>query len=445
MTESYLLPQGSDFDRVLKGRQRRGRIWGRFFSLSTIMAILALIALFYNVINPAFGYVASTYKVDPATLAPEGNLDALSNAELVQILADHTNPGVYIRRLLSSVPEKEFTTRPFKEVLAGRSYPPEIADLTYRDLSAEQVRQILIDNLSKEALIDQISADVVGEDILDVWLLSESLFNRAAIEATAAEKYPEARLYFRSWLNFDFLIEPMATNTVEAGIRTALLGTIWVMVITVIFSFIVGVGAAIYLQEYAQSDNRFQKFIETNIRNLAGVPSIIYGLLGLAIFVRALEGITQGRTILSAALTMGLLILPVIIINAQEALRAVPSSLREASYGLGATQWQTIWRSVLPAAVPGILTGTILAMSRAIGETAPLIVIGASTFIATDPTGPFSKFTALPIQIYQWTSRPQDDFRAIAASAIVVLLALLLLLNATAIIMRQRFRRKLQG
>jgi phosphate transport system permease protein len=206
----------------------------------------------------------------------------------------------------------------------------------------------------------------------------------------------------------------------------------------------VGVGAAIYLEEYAVK-NRFNQLIETNVRNLAGVPSIIYGLLGLAIFVRALSGVTGGRTLLSAGLTMGLLILPVIIINAQEAIRAVPSSIREASYGLGATKWQTIWNQVLPAALPGVLTGTILAMSRAIGETAPLIVIGASTYIVFDPNGPLSKFTALPIQIYQWTARPQDQYRDIAAAAIIVLLVLLLLLNAAAIILRGRFRKSLQG
>ncbi len=185
------------------------------------------------------------------------------------------------------------------------------------------------------------------------------------------------------------------------------------------------------------------------------MPSIIYGMLGLALFVRILEPLTSGalfgigdaatangRTILSAALTLGLLILPLLIINGQEAIRAVPNSLREASYGLGATQWQTIWNHVLPSALPGILTGTILAFSRAIGETAPLVVVGASTFIAIDPSGPFSKFTTLPIQIYQWTSRPIPEFRNIAAAAIAILMILLLTLNATAIIMRNRYRQK---
>jgi phosphate transport system permease protein len=208
------------------------------------------------------------------------------------------------------------------------------------------------------------------------------------------------------------------------------------------------------LEEYADN-NRFNRLIETNINNLAGVPSIIYGMLGLVIFVRALEILTSGklfgagdpttangRTIVSAGLTLGLLILPLLIINAREAIRAVPGSLRQASYGLGATKWQTVWSHVLPGALPGILTGTILAISRAIGETAPLVVIGASTFIVVDPNGPFAKFTTLPIQIYQWTSRPQAEFRNLAAAAILVLLILLLSLNATAVLLRNRFSRQ---
>ncbi len=220
-------------------------------------------------------------------------------------------------------------------------------------------------------------------------------------------------------------------------------------------AFPVGVCAAIYLEEYAH-DNWVNRLIRTNINNLAGVPSIIYGMLGLAVFVRVLERLTSGsifgladpttangRTILSAGLTLAFLILPVIIINGQEALRAVPGSLREAGFGLGATKWQTVWAHVLPNALPGILTGTILAMSRAIGETAPLVVIGASTFINKDPSGPFSKFTTLPVQIYQWTSRPQAEFRNIAAAAILVLLVLLLALNAAAILLRNRYSRRL--
>jgi phosphate transport system permease protein len=243
-----------------------------------------------------------------------------------------------------------------------------------------------------------------------------------------------------------------------------LIGSVLILIIAMTFSVPVGVGASVYLEEYAK-DTRlaqstvvkwFNQFIETNIRNLAGVPSIIYGLLGLAIFARLLEPITSGklflgdaggpngRTILSAGLTLGVLILPVIIINAQEAVRAVPSSVREASYGLGATKWQTVSRQVLPAAVPGIMTGIILSLSRAIGETAPLIVIGAAVFLSKDPNSLFAPFTTLPITIYNWASQPQAQFQNAASAAIIVLLVLLLALNATAIIIRPRFSRRLQ-
>ena len=294
-------------------------------------------------------------------------------------------------------------------------------------------------------------------EVQQTWSLVDSVFNQSEVLAEAQAEYPNARIEFRSWLSSDFVASPQSDDPELAGVRTALLGSLWVIAITILFSFPIGVGAAIYLEEYA-SDNRINRFIQTNINNLAGVPSIIYGMLGLAIFVRLLESITSGailaggdavgttangRTILSAGLTLGLLILPIIIINAQEAIRAVPSSLRQASYGLGGTKWQTIWSHVLPNALPGILTGTILAMSRAIGETAPLVVVGASTFITVDPEGPFSKFTTLPIQIYQWTSRPQDEFRNIAAAAIIVLLILLLTLNASAVFLRNRFSKRL--
>ena len=256
-------------------------------------------------------------------------------------------------------------------------------------------------------------------------------------------------------MDIAFITSPQSGDAVRAGVRTAIFGSLWTISIAFLFAFPIGVGAAIYLEEYA-SDNMVNRVIQTNINNLAGVPSIIYGILGLAIFVRGLEKITSGaflgytdpttangRTILSAGLTLGLLILPLIIINAQEAIKAVPGSLRQASFGLGATRWQTVWHHVLPNSTPGILTGTILAISRAIGETAPLVVVGASTFITVDPDGPFSKFTTLPIQIYQWTSRPQDVFRNIAAAAIIVLLIMLLSLNATAVLLRNRFSHKL--
>ena len=272
--------------------------------------------------------------------------------------------------------------------------------------------------------------------------------------AEADERFPGSDVYFRSWLTTSFISKSQSSEPLRAGVRTAIFGSLWVVAITILFSFPIGVGAAIYLEEYAHKERLLNRLIQTNINNLAGVPSIIYGMLGLAIFVRILELFTSGaflgigdqstangRTIISAGLTLGLLILPLIIINGQEAIRAVPNSLRQAGFGLGATHWQVIWHHVLPSAMPGVLTGTILAVSRAIGETAPLVVVGASTFIALDPSGPFSKFTVLPIQIYQWTSRPQDEFRNLAAAAILVLLILLLSLNASAVLLRNRFDR----
>ncbi|HXF64512.1 MAG TPA: phosphate ABC transporter permease PstA [Caldilineaceae bacterium] len=305
---------------------------------------------------------------------------------------------------------------------------------------------------SRQNVYELVMERVVEPEIVRSWSLTESLLKRSEIEAEVAS-IPSARLNFRSWVTPDFIASPQSSKPEFAGIRTAILGSLWVIAITILFALPVGIGAAIYLEEFA-SDNWFNRLVETNINNLAGVPSIIYGMLGLAIFVRALEPLTSGaflgigdpatangRTILSAGLTLGLLILPLIIINAREAIRAVPASLRQASYGLGATRWQTIWSHVLPGAMPGIMTGAILSISRAIGETAPLVVIGASTFILVDPSGPFSKFTTLPIQIYQWTARPQAEFRNLAAAAIVVLLILLLSLNATAVLLRNRFSR----
>jgi phosphate transport system permease protein len=255
----------------------------------------------------------------------------------------------------------------------------------------------------------------------------------------------------------------MSKSPIDAGLRGALAGSLLVLGLTILIAAPLGIGAAIYLEEYAKdlsiarskTFDTINQIIETNIRNLAGVPSIIYGLLGLAVFARALGFFTSGtfltgqqgngRTILTASFTLALVILPVIIINAQEAIRSVPSTIREASYGMGATKWQTIWKQVLPAALPGIMTGIILSLSRAIGETAPLVVVGAAVFLSQDPNGPFSPFTTLPIQIYNWAAEPDRQFRALQSAGIVILLALLLLLNAAAIIIRQRYSRKLQG
>jgi len=239
------------------------------------------------------------------------------------------------------------------------------------------------------------------------------------------------------WLDIQFLTSFPSRIPVRAGIKSALYGSIWMMAFTALISLPIGIGAALYLEEY-EKESLLKRVIETNISNLAGVPSIVYGILGLALFVRALR---LERSILSGALTMTLLILPVIIISSQEAIRAVPKSIREASYALGASKWETTRHHVLTNALPGILTGSILALSRAVGEAAPLIMIGALTFIAFTPQTPFDPFTVLPIQIFNWISRPQEEFRFLAAAGIIVLLVFLLSMNAVAIIIRNRYEK----
>jgi phosphate transport system permease protein len=236
------------------------------------------------------------------------------------------------------------------------------------------------------------------------------------------------------------LVEDFPSPSPEnAGAQSAIVGTIWLMFLTALISIPIGVAAAIYMEEYANKDRWYNRMIEVNIQNLAAVPSIVYGILGLAFIVR---GIGLGRVVLSGAIILSLLVLPTVIIAAREAIRAVPPSIREGSMAIGATKWQTIRYQVLPAAIPGIATGSILALSRAIGETAPLILIGALTFITFNPSGPDSAFTALPIQIFNWTSRPQEEFKVLAAAAIVVLLVLLLTMNAFAIWLRNRYQRR---
>lgn len=238
-------------------------------------------------------------------------------------------------------------------------------------------------------------------------------------------------------LSPDFLVNFPSRFADRAGIRSAILGSAWMLALVAAMSFPLGIGAALYLEEYAPR-NRLTSLLQTNIANLAGVPSIVYGLLGLAVFVRFLS---LDRSLLAGAATLSLLVLPLVIIAAGEAIRAVPGSLREAAYALGATRWQTIRHHVLPAAMPRILSGLILGLSRAGGETAPLLVIGTLTFIAFDPISPMDPLTALPIQIFNWTTGPGEEFRALAAGAIVVLLGVLLLLNAAAILIRNRYER----
>ena len=241
-----------------------------------------------------------------------------------------------------------------------------------------------------------------------------------------------------SRLSLSFIRNIASRNAADAGVYHALMGSIWVIALTGAMALPVGVAAAIFLEEYG-SRSRVARFIELNIANLAAVPSIIYGLLGLGLFVRLMG---MGQSVMAGAATLALLALPVVILSTREALRTVPNSIREGSYALGATKWQTIWNQVLPMALPGVLTGLILALSRAIGETAPLITIGALTYVPFAPNSIWSPFTVLPIQIFNWVSRPQADFKANAAAGILVLLALLLSMNAIAIIVRDRQQRR---
>lgn len=240
------------------------------------------------------------------------------------------------------------------------------------------------------------------------------------------------------YLSTDFFTNFASRFPEKAGIKAALIGSIWLMAVVAPVSMFLGIGSAIYLEEYAKK-NKINDFIRVNISNLAGVPSVVFGLLGLTIFVRALA---LGNSVLAAGFTMSLLILPVIIVASQEAIRAVPSEVRAASYGMGATKWQTITRVVLPSAIPGILTGSILALSRAIGETAPLVVIGVPVIIQFLPSGVLDTFTALPMQIYDWAKRPQADFQNVASAGIIVLMSVLLLMNSVAVLIRNKFQKR---
>ena len=240
-------------------------------------------------------------------------------------------------------------------------------------------------------------------------------------------------------LNLDLLRRFPSGRPALAGAQSAIMGTIWVVGLCGLFTVPVGVGAAVYLEEYADPARWYNRALEVNIQNLAAVPAIVYGILGLGFLVR---GIGLGQVVLAAALTLSLLVLPIVIIASRQAIRAVPNSIRLGSLALGATRWQTVRRQVLPAAVPGIATGSILALSRAIGEAAPLILLGGLTFITFNPTGLDSAFTVLPIQIFNWISRPQEEFRILAAAAIVVLLVVLLAMNSAAILIRSRSQRK---
>lgn len=586
LNRDHYMPGEKEFFQRLEARHRRGNI-GRFFNYFSIaVAGLALIALFMNVANEAFGTIGVVNTIEPETLAGERPLEDLNNDELALILAENVGGRlrVLIRDTISQVDVDDFTSSTVAKIVGDPNVDPAIAGELLKDISREQQAALLANYADHGTIRNLVLEEVVEQQVIASFTLAETIFNfeaiKAEIEGPILEDYKQRQrldeakvrvIRFYSWLDSEFLATPMSSRPALAGVRTALIGSAGLMLVVILVALPIGVGAAIYLEEYAEH-GFINRLIETNIRNLAGVPSIIYGMLGLAIFVRALAPFSSGlifhynfeaptveaaiariapafnnairykngnisidsdvvdlptvqrivdtflfygtpsltmqgnsdvramaealaramdmavdtaparaeedydieargnyfrfevaraseavfdqlmaslvrinsftpngRTLVSAGLTLVLLILPIIIINAQEAIRAVPYTIREASYGLGATRWQTIWNQVLPAALPGIMTGAILSVSRAVGETAPLIVVGAATFLLTDPTSPFSQFTAMPIQIFQWTARPQGQFTDIAAAAIIVLLALMLTLNATAIVLRNRY------
>ena len=454
-----LFPTEERYDRQLRRRQGKAVAF-KFFCLAMLtIAVLALATLLYTIIDDSFGLVAIVNQNDPADVVaslghdPEvTSLQDVSYDEFVGLLEANVSSGVG-RRL-----ERE--QRFYEDRLVFED------DATWADVCASEQPPTGCttgprDQANLYALVQErvVMPDVIASYPLVPSLIDAEGFEEDVAAAFEAGQFPgyepdQAFIQWRAWFNPTFLVTPQSSTPEVAGIRTAILGSAWLVLITLLFAVPVGVGAAIYLVEYAKP-SRLNDFIQTNINNLAGVPSIIYGMLGLAIFVRVLEPFTSGaiftdgvapsdngRTVIAAGLTLGLLTLPVVIISSQEALKAVPDSLRHAGLALGATRWQTVRSQIIPVALPGILTGTILAVARAVGETAPLIMVGAASFITTDPSGPFSKFTALPIQIFQWTSFPQQEFHNLAAAASIALLLLLLTLNAVAVILRNRYSRR---
>jgi phosphate transport system permease protein len=458
---SQNFPSEEEYTGQLSRRTRKAT-WFQLFCLAMLtIAVLALATLLYTIVNDSFGLVAIVNQNEPEAIVadlgydPETTgLNDITFDEMVSLLEANVTSGVgrrlereqrfYEDRLVFESDEVWAEICASAEPPTGCNSGPRGAANVF---ALVQERVIQPDVIASNQLVPSVFAPEDFEAEV-----------AAGFEAGRFQEYTQDQVQFewRAWFSPTFLLSPASATPEIAGIRTAILGSLWLVIITVLFAVPVGVGAAIYLVEFAKP-SRLNDFIQTNINNLAGVPSIVYGMLGLAILVRVLEPITSGdiftggaspsdsgRTILSAGITLGLLTLPVVIISSQEALKAVPDSLRQAGMALGATKWQTVRSQILPIAMPGVLTGTILAVGRAVGETAPLILVGAASFITIDPSGPFSKFTALPIQIFQWTSFPQEEFRNLAAAASIALLLLLLTLNAAAVILRNRFSRRVE-
>ena len=453
-------PSEDEFQSLVSSRKRKGLAARLVFLTALTIAVLALLTLLYTIINDSFGLVAVVNERNPEDIVADLGFDPettaladLSREDHLGLLAETLSSGVG-RRLER---EQRFLANGFlfedPDVYAELCAAPEPVEGCSAGIRSDADVLALVEE--RVVVPDVIASRELVPSILDPGSFEEEVVTAFEETPQRFDEYTvdQVRFEWRAWLNMEFLQRPNNSTPEIAGVRTAIRGSTGLMIITRLFSVPVGVGAASALGEFAKP-TRFNELVQTNSNHLAGVPSVIYGMLGLAVLVRTLEPFTSGslfldegasgngRTIMAGGITLGLLILPVIIISAQEALRAVPNSLRQAGMGLGASRWQTVRAQVLPVALPGILTGTILAVARAIGETAPLIVVGASGFFTADPSGPFSNYTAMPIQIFQWTGFPQEEFRNIAAAAILVLLVLLLILNGTAVFLRNKYSRR---
>ncbi|MCS7088011.1 MAG: phosphate ABC transporter permease PstA [Thermoflexales bacterium] len=480
MARSITEPTPQDFSAVeLRGDAsvRRRQVIARtgrgvlFFSL--VLGLVALLTLFLNVFDKLGGYAVYAFKIDPLTITPSRPLEELSREELLALIEKHVPedakaliPEEYgapleelsnedlVNILYNDTPSPETLTAKPLEALTRE----ELIEVLQRNVTGTRFEQLQaerpLEQRTREELIELVEVEVLQRSVVWQWTLFESIFNRDAILAEIASRYPGSDYEFKWWLTPRFIASDQTTRPETTGLRPALLGSLLVVILSILFAVPIGVAAGIYLEEFA-GKSRLGAIIQTNIYNLAGVPSIIYGMLGLAVFARALRDFTtgaafgvpnpppNGRTIITASLTMALLILPLIIVNTQEAIRAVPQALRDAALAVGATKWETVWHHVLPVAAPGILTGTILATARALGETAPLIVVGAAAYVTMDPQGIFSSYTVLPIQIYTWTKLPEQIFTRVASAAVVVLLVTVLAINLTAIILRNRLRKQI--
>jgi phosphate transport system permease protein len=385
---------GNGVSPQIRARHRKGVVFKWLCWAATWFGVLMLAVLLFDVGVDSSGWINSRIDNDPRMFM----INYVNDPEF-KSAAESLDPGLF-KKVESKIKSKRRTA---------------LSD--GREQTAEDERQILEDSIHSEYSRDPGYLAQFG-------IVPDN----------------RQRLIVFGWMIKDVLTQFPSRFPTKAGYKSALAGTFWLFGLTALLSVPIGVAAAVYLEEYA-AKNRLNRFIEVNIANLAGVPSIVYGILGLAFFVRWLS---LGRSVLAGAATMALVVLPVIIIASREALRAVPDSIRQGGFALGATRWQVIRHHVLPAALPGIVTGVILAMSRAIGETAPMIMIGALTFIAYMPATPMDEFTVLPIQIFNWVSMPQKEFHMLAACGILILLVVLLAMNSLAIYIRNRAERSLK-